>query len=148
MSGLVANVERRSPVRVAAAGWRWFAAFRRTRPFWGGLWLALGGLVVIQLNASPMGVAIGGGFNRSGGYILGGAMLLFGLVAWFSPLYARMMGLLGVLAALAAFVGSNLGGFLLGTTLGILGGSMIWGWGEKKPRRGKAPRRREGDLDA
>lgn len=116
---------------------RWFRAYRRTRPFWGGLWLILGGLVVIKLNSYPMGMALAGGFNRSAGYILGGSMVLFGLVAWVSPMYARLVGLLGVLMAMAAFVGSNLGGLLLGTVLGIIGGSMIWGWGELPARRTK-----------
>jgi Family of unknown function (DUF6114) len=120
---------------------RWFRAFRRTRPFWGGLWLALGGVVVIKLNSYPMGVAMTGGFNRSAGYILGGAMVLFALVALASPLYARLVGVLGVLAAMAAFIGSNFGGFVVGSVLGILGGSMIWGWGELGPSRSRGTRR-------
>jgi hypothetical protein len=114
---------------------RWFRAFRRTRPFWGGLWLAFGGLVVVQFNSYPMGLALTGGFNRSAGYILGGAMLLFAAVALVSPLYARLVGVLGVLSAMAAFIGSNFGGFLVGSVLGIIGGSMIWGWGELAPPR-------------
>lgn len=117
-----------------------FRAFRRTRPFWGGLWLMLGGYVVVDLASAPLAVMIGGGWNTSAGFILGGAMILFGLVAWFAPHYSALVGLLGVLFALAAFIGANLGGFLIGTTLGIIGGSMVWGWGEKKPRR--ASRRR------
>lgn len=139
----VIDIRRRPNPAVAA--WRLFTAFRRTRPFWGGLWLILGGVVVVQLNSYPLGVVLGGGFSTSAGYILGGAMVLFGAVAWFSPLYARLMGLMGVLAALAAFVGSNLGGFLVGTVLGILGGAMVWGWGEKTPRRRRdASRARRG----
>lgn len=124
-------------LRPVAAPWRWFRAFRRTRPFWGALWLVLGGAAVIRFGFSPIGLALGGGFSRSAGFILGGAMVLFGLVALFSPLYARLVGLLGVACALAAFVGSNLGGFLIGSVLGILGGAMVWGWGEKKPRRSR-----------
>jgi hypothetical protein len=122
----------------------WFRAVRRTRPFWGGLWLTLGGLIVVKLNSYPLGMAMAGSFNRSAGYILGGAMVLFGLVAWVSPIYARLVGLFGVLAAMAAFVGSNLGGFLVGTVLGIIGGSMIWGWGELRPRADKASSGRRG----
>ncbi|MBM9462127.1 hypothetical protein JL108_01625 [Aeromicrobium sp. YIM 150415] len=122
-------------------GWRWFTAFRRTRPFWGGLWLLLGGYVVIDFASSSIGFAVQGGWSASSGYILGGAMVLFGLVAWFTPHYSGLVGLLGVLTALAAFVGSNLGGFLIGTLLGIVGGSMVWAWGEKKPRaRGRRAR--------
>lgn len=120
---------------------RWFRAFRRTRPFWGGLWLAIGGLVVVKCNSYPLGLAMTGGFNRSAGYILGGAMLLFAGVALVSPLYARLVGVLGVLAAMAAFIGSNFGGFLVGSVLGILGGSMIWGWGELVPPRAPGARR-------
>lgn len=130
-----------TPVR---SSWRWFRAFRRTRPFWGGLWLALGGTAVVWLGAYPIALALGGGFNRSAAYILGGSMVLFGLVAWFSPLYARLVGLLGVVFALAAFVGSNLGGFLIGSVLGILGGAMVWGWGEKRPRRSRSRGHRVG----
>lgn len=116
-------------------GRRWIRAFRRTRPFWGALWLALGGVAVIRFGYYPIGLALGGGFNRSAAFILGGGMVLFAVVALFSPLYARLVGLLGVACALAAFVGSNLGGFLVGSVLGIIGGAMVWGWGEKRPRR-------------
>lgn len=126
--------------RVAA----WFRAFRRTRPFWGGFWLVLGGLVVIKLNSYPLGMAMAGSFNRSAGYILGGSMVMFGVVAWVSPIYARLVGLFGVMAAMAAFVGSNLGGFLVGTVLGIIGGSMIWGWGELRPRADQRSRKPRG----
>lgn len=141
---MIASTEKLGPNRriPGTEAVRWFRAFRRTRPFWGGLWLALGGAVVVELNSYPIGIAMSGGFNRSGGYILGGSMVLFGLIAWFSPVYARLVGVLGVLAALAAFVGSNLGGFLLGTVLGIVGGSMIWGWGELPARSRRAQRRR------
>jgi hypothetical protein len=125
------------PVRGA---WRWFRAFRRTRPFWGGLWLMLAGAVVIRVMFFPIGLAMTGGFNTSAGYILGGALLLFGAVAWFAPHYSGLVGIRGVLAALAAFVGANLGGFLVGTVLGIIGGSMVWGWGPKKPKRARRSR--------
>lgn len=140
---MIASTEHLGPNRrVPGTGAvRWFRAFRRTRPFWGALWLALGGIVVVKLNSYPMGMAMAGGFNRSAGYILGGAMVLFAVVGLASPLYARLVGVLGVLAAMAAFIGSNFGGFLVGTVLGILGGSMIWGWGELAPRRTRGARR-------
>lgn len=138
-----------TPVGSGSTSWHrglrlWFRALRRTRPFWGGLWLMLGGLIVIKLNSYPLGMAMAGSFNRSAGYILGGAMVMFGLVAWVSPIYARLVGLFGVMAAMAAFIGSNLGGFLVGTVLGIIGGSMIWGWGELRPRADKGSSSRRG----
>lgn len=114
--------------------WQVFTAWRRTRPFWGGALLVLGGGWIVRLMSYPLLVAVSGGWNTSAGYILGGAMVLFGLTAWFAPLYGQLVGVLGVLAALAAFVGANLGGLFLGTLLGIVGGSMVWSWGEKPVR--------------
>lgn len=118
----------------------WFRAFRRTRPFWGGLWLALGGAWIVKLMSFPIGMAVGGGWDTSAGYILGGGMVLFAMTAWFAPFYAQLSGILGVLIALAAFVAANLGGLLIGTFLGIIGGSMIWAWGEKAPRANRGER--------
>lgn len=131
-------------IRGVTAARTWFRAFRRTRPFWGGLWLVLAGVVVVRFMLFPLGLAVSGGFNTSAGYILGGALVMFGLVAWFAPHYSAFTGILGVMTALAAFVGANLGGFLLGSLLGILGGSMVWGWGDLTPsdrrRRSRARR--------
>ncbi|WP_235539093.1 DUF6114 domain-containing protein [Nocardioides sp. Soil796] len=125
---------------------RWFRAFRRTRPFWGALWLALGGLVIIHFARSPITMVIGGGWNSSAGYILGGGMVMFALVALFAPLYRSLVGIVGVLLGLAAFIAANLGGFLIGTLLAIFGGSMIWAWGEKKPRKSRADRTRKREI--
>ena len=119
---------------VLGFSWRWFRAFRRTRPFWGGLWMILGGLWLLKFSNLSIGVVIGSGWNGSAAYLLGGSLVMFGVVAWFAPHYKSMVGLIGVGVALAAFISVNLGGFLIGSLLGIVGGSMVWGWGEKKPR--------------
>ncbi len=124
--------------RALVAAWGWFRAFRRTRPFWGGLWTLLGGLWIVNAMNFGFEVAVTGGWNYAAGYILGGGMALFGLVAWFAPHYRTLVGILAFLFALAAFVSANLGGYLIGTVLGIVGGSMIWAWGEKKPRGRRA----------
>lgn len=133
----------RSVRHALAEAHRAFRAFRRTRPFWGALWLALGGLVVVHFARSPLTMVVGGGWSSSAGYILGGAMVMFALVALVAPLYRGLAGITGVLLGLAAFISANLGGFLVGTVLAIVGGSMIWGWGEKKPRRARASRHAE-----
>lgn len=140
-----------SPLRTlghsVAEGLRWFRAFRRTRPFWGSVWLVLGGVVVVHFSRTPLTMVVGGGWSSSAGYILGGAMVMFGLVAVFSPLYRGLAGITGVLLGLAAFVAANLGGFLIGTVLAVVGGSMIWGWGEKRPKRERRGQRRRAAAD-
>lgn len=131
-------------LRAANAGRLWFRAFRRTRPFWGGLWSILGGAWIVNAMSFSFVLATTGGWNFSAGYILGGTMVLFGLVAWFAPIYKSLTGIMVVLISLAAFVSANLGGYLVGTVLGIIGGSMMWAWGEKKP---KASHRSRGKSD-
>ncbi|WP_182377981.1 DUF6114 domain-containing protein [Nocardioides sp. WS12] len=140
MSVVVVDMEKTVLARTAG-GLRavrlWFRAFRRSRPFWGAVWLGLGGAAVIHFSRSPLTMVVGGGWNSSAGYILGGAMVMFALVAVFAPLYRGLCGIVGVLLGLAAFIAANLGGFLIGTLLAIVGGSMIWGWGEKRTRRSR-----------
>ena len=121
--------------RVAGRARRGFRAFRRTRPFWGGFWLALAGIEIIYWTRNPIAMLVGGGWGQSAGYMIGGGLVLLGLASWFTPLYRSLFGILGFLFGLGAFIGANLGGFLLGSLLAILGGSMVWGWGEKKSRR-------------
>ena len=61
----------------------WFRAFRRTRPFWGGLWCIAAGAWIVRSMFFTFVLAVSGGWSYSAGYILGGALVLFGLVAWF-----------------------------------------------------------------
>ncbi|MEX0428168.1 DUF6114 domain-containing protein [Nocardioides sp. DS6] len=113
----------------------WFRAWRRTRPFWGGLLAIAGGAWILRMMTFKLVFLVASGWGNASGYVLGGGMVLFGLVSWFAPLYRALSGLAVVGIALYAFVAANLGGYLVGTLLGIIGGSMIWAWGEKKPSR-------------
>lgn len=121
---------------------RWFRAWRRTRPFWGGLWTVLAGAEIIKAMSFSIGLALTGGWSHSAGYVMGGGLVLFGLTAWFAPHYRGLAGIVAFLIALGAFPTANLGGYLLGSVLGIIGASMIWSWGPKKPRTTRRHRAR------
>lgn len=143
----VAGRQRASPphrrlTRSIAATWAWFRAFRRTRPFWGGLWTMVAGAWIVRMMSSDLMLAFSGGWSYSAGYILGGALVSFGLVAWFAPHYRSLVGIFAFVVALAAFPAANLGGYLVGSVLGIIGGSMIWAWGDKPPKDAKRSGRR------
>ncbi|MGZ4451797.1 MAG: DUF6114 domain-containing protein [Nocardioides sp.] len=114
---------------------QWFRAFRRTRPFWGGLWTMVAGAEIIKAMSFDIGLALTGGWSYSAGYVMGGGLILFGLVAWFAPHYRGLTGILAFLVALGAFPAANLGGYLFGSVVGVVGASMIWSWGPKKPSR-------------
>lgn len=124
---------RRNRLGALFAGARsWFRAWRRTRPFWGALWVIVAGAWIIYWMSFDIGIALTGGWSYSAGYVMGGALIMFGLVTWLAPHYKSLAGIVAFLIALGAFPTANLGGFVLGSVLGIIGGSMIWSWGEKK----------------
>jgi hypothetical protein len=121
----------------ASAGWdavrRTFRAYRRTRPFWGGLWLLVGGWLVLRLSMVPAQIAVAAGITGLGGWITGGGMILCGLGAWAAPSQRYVVGVVGVLLAICSLLVSNLGGLFVGMAAGILGGAMTLAWGPKKP---------------
>ncbi|MEU6975211.1 DUF6114 domain-containing protein [Streptomyces sp. NPDC046371] len=118
----------------AAAAHRWFRAFRRTRPFWGAVWLVAGGWTVLRFSLSSVQLIVSTGFGALAGYLTGGGMILCGLVPLVAPRQRYTFGLIGSVLAVVSLVVSNLGGFLLGMALGVLGGAMLVGWGPKRPR--------------
>ncbi|TWF91576.1 DUF6114 domain-containing protein [Kitasatospora viridis] len=122
--------------RGVRAGRRWFRAFRRTRPFWGSLWLVLGGWTVLKFSLGAIRLVTVTGFDALAGYLVGGGMMLCGLIPLALPRQRyNTFGLLGTVLAVVSLVVSNLGGFLLGMLLVVLGGAMIVGWGPRRRRR-------------
>ena len=119
-----------------------FKAFRRTRPFWGGLWTILAGLWIIRVMSFSMVLVLNGGWDYSAGYVLGGALVAFGAMAILAPIYKNLAGIGAFLVAIAAFPAANLGGFLIGSLMGVFGSSLIWSWGEKAPKE-KAAKEKE-----
>lgn len=118
-----------------------FRVWRRTRPFWGGLWIVLGGAEILFSEKAPLKLVVHIGLQGLAGYLLPAVMVLCGLLLWFSPAQRTFYAVLSVLVALGTWITSNLGGFLVGMILGLLGGSLAFGWSPRDPRD---PRRRSG----
>lgn len=113
----------------------WFRGFRRTRPFWGGLWMLVGGYFLLEMSMVPIQVMVSAGLTGFGGWLTGGGLILCGLMTWFVPTQKLFAGVIGLLLAIVSMVISNLGGLFLGMFFGILGASMTLGWGPAKPRK-------------
>ncbi|MFI6006017.1 DUF6114 domain-containing protein [Streptomyces sp. NPDC051366] len=106
---------------------RW-RRWRRGRPFWGGLFAILAGAEICALPLAPLKVMLQQGIAGIPSVLMGIVMIVLGLTAWFSPAQRSLAGVLTTLIATAALVLSNLGGFLIGTLLGILGGGLMFAW--------------------
>lgn len=104
-------------------------SWRRSRPFWGGLFIVAAGLellsIPLALQALPVAVMFG---TVGAGYLIALVLIIAGALVWLQPGQRVFLGLIAVLLSLASFVCSNLGGFLLGMILGLLGGMLAVAW--------------------
>jgi hypothetical protein len=128
-------------------GWLRYRAWRRSRPFWAGIWLIIAGaeLLLIPLPIRNMGIILHIGIGGISGILIGAVLILLGLLLWFSPGQRVFYSTVAVLLAVAALVASNLGGFLIGTLFGVIGGSLGFGWMPGRPKR-RRRRRHQPDV--
>jgi hypothetical protein len=144
--------------RSLRAAWR---AWRRSRPFWGGLLLVLGGLELLALPLTGVFVrgaiklviyiGIGGVF----GVLIGVLLIAAGIVVWVNPTHRVFYGIAGIVLGIVSFPASNLGGFLIGMLLAIIGGALAFAWAPVDPESvaaapagrasDDAPEERDGD---
>ncbi|MER7287227.1 DUF6114 domain-containing protein [Streptomyces lydicus] len=119
------------PTRRAALR-RW----RRTRPFWAGLLLLLGGAELVLVPLSPLTVLVSLGLGGLAALGIGLALMAAGLFLWCAPAAHHYVSINALILSVLSFAATNLGGFLVGTALGIAGSAMGFGW---TPGRDPAP---------
>lgn len=123
--------------------WRAWGRWRRSRPFWAGLLIILGGAEILLSERAPLRVILHIGVQGLAGYLLPIVIVLCGLLLWFNPEQRLFYSILTVVLSLGTWITSNLGGFFIGMVLGVIGGSLAFGWapGERERRE---PRERRG----
>lgn len=121
-----------------------FATWRRSRPFWGGVFAVLGGVELILIPLAPMPVVIHQGIAGISSYLIGALLAVIGLLLWFQPNQRTFYGIVAVLLSLASFVTSNFGGFVVGELLGLVGGALGFAWMPGGSSRGRGRRHRLG----
>ncbi|WP_407548521.1 DUF6114 domain-containing protein [Streptomyces sp. Pv4-95] len=128
-----ARLERKLPwPRRRAVFRRW----RRTRPFWAGLLLVLGGAELLLVPLSPLTVLVSLGLGGLAALGIGLALMVAGVFLWCTPSARHYVSVNALILSVLSFAATNLGGFLVGMGLGIAGSAMGFGW---KP--GRAPDR-------
>lgn len=119
------------PIRQGLLAWqRW----RRTRPFWGGLLIILGGAEILLSEQAPLPIVIHVGAQGLAGYLVPIVLVLCGVLLWLTPAQQTFYSVLAVVLALGSWVTSNLGGFFVGLLLGVIGGALAFAW-----QRGEEP---------
>lgn len=115
------SIPERPPLR------RRFRRWRRSRPFWGGLLTLLGGLEIATIPLTAYRIIL---VSRSVvlAAFVGAVIAILGLLLWMTPSHNKLYGLLAVLLGVVSFVTSNVGGFLLGGLLAIIGGALGFAW--------------------
>jgi hypothetical protein len=131
------------PARRARQAWR---GWRLSRPFWGALLVIAAGAEVLAVSLSllspdpPAKVTL-----APVGILIAIALVLCALLLWFHPVQRSLYSTAAILLAIGALMTAHLGGYLMGTLLGAIGGSVAFAWvpGEQpelRARHGKAPR--------
>ncbi|WP_409056486.1 DUF6114 domain-containing protein [Streptomyces sp. SYP-A7185] len=118
-------LDERLPLREAR---RVLRGWRRTRPFWGGLLLILGGAELLLVPLSPLTVLVSLGLGGLAAIGIGLALIAAGIFLWLLPHAHHYVSVNALILSVLSFAATNLGGFLVGMVLGIVGSAMGFGW--------------------
>ncbi|MFE9019524.1 DUF6114 domain-containing protein [Streptomyces sp. NPDC007808] len=119
---------------------RRFRDWRGSRPFWAGLFTILGGVPIayfpyatLKLGTMSLTMATTAG---AGSLIIGVLLITLGLTMWFQQVTRVFAGVAAIILALVSLVVSNIGGFLIGFLLAMVGGALAVSWVPAKGRPG------------
>lgn len=107
---------------------RAFRHWRKARPFPSGLLIVLSGLEIWAAPYSSVGVMIHEGIAGFSAVFVGTLLIVFGLTVWFAPAYRAFSGIAAILLGLIALPTINIGGFIIGTLLALVGGGLAVAW--------------------
>ncbi|MFF5076212.1 DUF6114 domain-containing protein [Actinoplanes sp. NPDC000266] len=105
-----------------------FSRWRHTRPFWGGLLVTLAGAEILVSVKAPLPVIIHVGMQGLAGFLVPMVLLLCGLLLLFSPAQRLFYSLVAAGLSLGSWLTSNLGGFIVGMLLGLVGSALAFAW--------------------
>jgi hypothetical protein len=106
-----------------------FTAWRRRRPFLGGVLLTLSGIEMFFSGQLDLGnIRIQMGFEGFQATVIPALLALLGVLVIVTPAQRMFYGIFALILAVYSLVGVNLGGFVLGMLLGAVGGVMVVSW--------------------
>ncbi|BBW97499.1 DUF6114 domain-containing protein [Geobacillus sp. FSL W8-0032] len=114
-------------MNVIRSAWRGFRQWQKRRPFLGATFLLLSSVVILWVPAQLYEISLVPGSMVFAGFFLGGMVGLMGVLAYAMPRLSTLIGIIGMFSAILSIMGA-LGGFLVGTILGIIGGALCIAW--------------------
>lgn len=119
---------------MATTAWhRW----RTARPFAGGLLVILAGAEILLAVRAPLPVVLHVGMQGMVGYLVPVLLLLCGVLLLLNPAQRLFYSTIAAVFALASWATSNLGGFVLGLILGLVGSALAFAWTPHRARRAR-----------
>ncbi|MEU7927440.1 DUF6114 domain-containing protein [Micromonospora sp. NPDC049107] len=136
---------RAQPGRVGQA-WRGFRRWRRSRPFWGGLFTILAGVEILgTTKVSLAGLTLQMGPTGFLSWLIPTILVTCGLLMWLSPAQRIFYAIVGAVTAVYSLIGVNLGGFFIGMLLGMVGSALGFAWVPVKKSAAVPPAAEEPD---
>ncbi|WP_234583227.1 DUF6114 domain-containing protein [Micromonospora sp. MH99] len=128
-----ANPSHVRPSSVAQA-WRTFRRWRRSRPFWGGLFTILAGVEMFASTRMTInGLSFHSGATGLLSLLIPVILVSCGVLLWFTPAQRLFYSIVAAVTAVYALIGLNLGGFFVGLLLGIVGSALAFAWTPTRP---------------
>ncbi|MGW0786743.1 DUF6114 domain-containing protein [Streptomyces sp. NPDC002911] len=122
---------------------RKFRTWRGNRPFWAGLFTMAGGLPIayfpyanLHLGNVTLAMSTTAG---AGSLIIGVLLVTLGLTMWFHHIVRVFAGVAALLLALVSIPVANIGGFVIGFLLSLVGGALSISWAPGDAKDERAP---------
>jgi MFS family permease len=102
-------------------------SWRKSRSFWGSFITIVSGAMILWVPLNLYLSTFLPGSIAIIGLLFGGLIILTGLLAMFFPNSSKILGIMTIFFSILSVIGA-LGGFLVGTVMGIIGGSLLIAW--------------------
>ena len=104
-----------------------FRKWRKKRPLSGAIITIFSGLMILWVPLNLYLSTFLPGSIAIIGLLFGGMITLIGIVALFFPNASKILGIFTIFLSILSVIGA-LGGFLIGTLFGIIGGALLMAW--------------------
>ncbi|MFI6273373.1 DUF6114 domain-containing protein [Micromonospora zamorensis] len=128
-----ANASHTRPGGTAQA-WQTFRRWQRSRPFWGGLFIALAGVAMFASTRMTInGLSFHSGATGLLSLLIPVILVTCALLLWLSPAQRLFYSVVAAVTTVYSLIGLNLGGFFVGLLLGIVGSALAFAWTPVRP---------------